>query len=281
MQLDAAEVVLADQRDEVRDRARRIEHRQLELDRALAGVDVGLRRILRRDHRVDRGELRHARRRRRPHRRRRRRRRSSLRRFSAARTRTAQSRSASAEVSTAVAAAGSSAVSASSAAVRATYSPSRCAGLERLGERRAAAFGALIVARPRAAAARTTGSSALRRAIRHSARRWWRRSSRAHRAPTGSRAGRRPSASPSAAPARARGPARRASLASAARTDQCASGSSPEIELMKVSTSVLARALSAAARADGHCAETRSISSSTAAGSRSCASAVIASSCRF
>ena len=146
-------------------------------------------------------------------------------------------------------------------------SPSRCPVLK-ASMSAAVAFCALIVASPRAAAPRTTGSSALRRAISTSAA--------LVRADLGQRVEHRRdhalvgcrSASRSAAPARARGPGRRASLASAARTDQCASGSSPEIELMKVSTSVFASALSAADRADGHCADTRSISSSTAAGSR-------------
>ena len=77
------------------------------------------------------------------------------------------------------------------------------------------------------------------------------------------------------------GPRSPSVVASAARTDQCGSGSRPEIALMKVSTSVRASALSAAARTDDHSAETRSISNSTDSGLRTCASAVTASSCRF
>ena len=66
MQLDAAEIILAHKRNEVGDGPRRVQHGQLDLDDPLAGVDIRLRRKFRRDHRVDRGQLRSARRRR-PH----------------------------------------------------------------------------------------------------------------------------------------------------------------------------------------------------------------------
>ena len=51
--------------------------------------------------------------------------------------------------------------------------------------------------------------------------------------------------------------------------------------LGSVSRAGWASARSAADRTDGHCADTRSISTSTAAGSRNCESAAIASSWRF
>ena len=71
-------------------------------------------------------------------------------------------------------------------------------------------------------------------------------------------------------------------VASAARTDQCGSGSRPEIELMKVSTSVRASALQ---RGGAHRRPLRGDQIDQQLDrrrrSRSCASAVTASSCRF
>ena len=172
MDAEAVEEALARERDEVLDRQRRVEHGELDLNRASIGFDVRLRR-----HRLGpSGATPHTpprtassapagSARRRPPRRRDRAAPSGC----AARTRTAQSLSANAVFNTGAAAARPHDASALSAAARALVARIALAERIRLGERRPLHQVASACRAPAAAAARTTGSSTFNRSSRMAA----------------------------------------------------------------------------------------------------------------